>query len=279
MGTESFGATFDPDMKQFDSDATSLAATDLAEAHVFAEGRVGVDALLQKLRARDEMTAEEEQVLRDAVTEEYEIGPGRRILKAGSDLQASLLLISGFVARYRDLASGERQIQELHVAGDFVDLHGFLLKKLDHNIGSVSHCRFAIVPHDTLKRITEEYPHLSRMLWFSTLLDASIQRETIVSVGRRSACARIAHLMCELRTRLGVIGQADDQGFALPVIQADLADATGLTSVHVNRMLKLLRDDGIMTFRQNWVTIHDWDRLVEAAEFDNAYLHLEYRPR
>src|ERR1044072_321945 len=158
-----------------------------AEENVIAD--TGVSALFRKLRLRDEVDEEEVAVLRAAVSEVTDVMPGRVIIRSGTDVEVSTLLVEGIVCRYKDLASGERQIQELHVAGDFVDLHAFLLKRLDHNIGAVSRCRTASVPHERLKRITEDYPHLSRMLWFSTLLDASIQRETILSVGRRSALA------------------------------------------------------------------------------------------
>jgi CRP-like cAMP-binding protein len=117
------------------------------------------------------------------------------------------------------------------------------------------------------------------MLWFSTLLDSAIQREKILSVGRRTALARIAHLICELYLRLDIVGLASGRSFALPLTQIDLADASGLTSVHVNRMLKQLRDEELATFRGGEVTIHDWDRLQQTAEFDPTYLYLERRPR
>ena len=244
-----------------------------------ADGTDGVAELVRKLRVRDTLSDAEEQVLRDSVSEVRDVPPAKVIVRNGSDLDVSTLLVSGIICRYKDLASGERQIQEIHVAGDFVDLHGFLLKRLDHNVASVSQCRIALVPHDRLMRISEEHPHLARMLWFSTLLDAAIQRETILSVGRRAALARIAHLACELSIRLSLVGLGTKKGFALPMTQADLADATGLTSVHVNRMLKQLRDQRLMTFRHGEVVIHDWDGLAQAAEFDAHYLHLEKRPR
>jgi CRP-like cAMP-binding protein len=234
-----------------------------------------IEGLVRKLRARDTLSAEEEEVLRAAVSETRSCRAGKVIIRSGTLLTESTLLIEGIICRYKDLANGDRQIQELQVAGDFVDLHGFLLKRLDHNIATVTPCRIAAVPHVRLKRITEEYPHLARMLWFSTLLDASIHREMILSIGRRTALARIAHLICELTVRLSVVGLADRQGFDLPITQLDLGDATGLTSVHVNRMLKQLRDQNIMTFRGNRVTIHDWDGLMAVAEFTPDYLHIE----
>ena len=238
-----------------------------------------IAALLLKLRARDLVGREEEEVLRASVAELHEHPAGRTIVRHGTTLSASTLLIEGIVCRYKDLADGQRQIMELHVAGDFVDLHGFLLKQLDHNVGTMTEVRVATVPHDALRGITETHPHLGRMLWFSTLLDAAIHREKILSIGRRSALARIAHIFCELAVRLRLVGLATEQGYELPLTQADLADVTGLTSVHVNRMLKKLRDDNLLTFRGGKVTIADWDRLQRVAEFDPTYLHLERRPR
>ena len=238
-----------------------------------------VQRLLMKLRARDSVSDEEEAVLRAAVSGVEEHQAGRTLVRAGVPLSQSMLVVDGIVARFKDLADGQRQIQEVHVPGDFTDLHGFLLKRLEHNVGTLTRARIALFPHEQIRRITEEQPHLARLLWFSTLIDAAIQREKILSVGRRPALARLAHLLCELKIRLEVIGLAEDGTFALPLTQLDLGDASGLTSVHVNRMLKQLRDDRLVTFRGGQVTIHDWPRLQQAGEFDPAFLYLEKRPR
>ena len=244
-----------------------------------AEAAEAIAGLLLKLRARDVVTGEEEEVLRASVGQLQEFPAGRTVVRSGTTLSASTLLVEGIMCRYKDLADGQRQIMELHVAGDFVDLHGFLLKRLDHNVGAMTAIRVANVPHDALRGITETHPHLARMLWFSTLLDAAIHREKILSIGRRSALARIAHIFCELLVRLRIAGLANESGYALPLTQADLADVTGLTSVHVNRMLKKLRDDDLLTFRGGKVVVGDWERLQRIAEFDPTYLHLERRPR
>ena len=235
--------------------------------------------LLLRLRARDIVDEEEEAVLRDAIGSVKALPAGRVIVRAGTTLSESTLLFDGFVCRYKDLTDGQRQIMEIHVPGDFLDLHGFLLKRIDHNVAAMTPVRYAQVPHDALKRISENYPHLTRLLWFSTLLDAAIHREKILSIGRRSAVARIGHILCELYVRLKLVGLAGENRYSLPLKQADLADATGLTSVHVNRMLRKLRNDEIVTFRAGEVIIHDWDRLQRVAEFNTIYLHLERRPR
>lgn len=235
--------------------------------------------LLLKLRARDLVTEDEEAILRDSIAQIRELPAGRVLVRAGVTLSESTLLFGGFVCRYKDLSDGQRQIMEIHVPGDFLDLHSFLLKRIDHNVAAMTPVRFALVPHDALRDITEHYPHLTRLLWFSTLIDAAIHREKILSIGRRSAVGRIAHILCELYVRLKLVGMADEFRYKLPLKQADLADATGLTSVHVNRMLRKLRNEEIITFRGGEVTIHDWDRLQQIAEFNPSYLHLERRPR
>jgi CRP-like cAMP-binding protein len=243
------------------------------------ECKIGVDRLLMKLRARDVVGEEEERLLRSVMEQVQTLPASKTIVRAGVTLSNCTLLIDGVVCRYRDLADGQRQIMELHVPGDFLDLHSFLLKRLEHNVGSLTPVSFVTVPHDAIRSITETSPHLARMLWFSTLLDAAIHREKILSVGRRSAASRIAHLLCELYVRLEIVGLAEGYRYKLPLTQTDLADATGLTSVHVNRMLKRVRDDGLLTFRGGEVAIHDWDGLQRIAEFDPAYLYLDRRPR
>lgn len=243
------------------------------------EPKDAIQGLVRKLRARDVMSDEEAETLAATVAEVKEVGAGQIIVRQGVSLSECNLLVDGMVCRYKDLHGGQRQILELHLAGDFVDLHSFPLKRLEHNIRSLTRVRIAIVPHDRLKRVTEEHPHLARLLWFSTLLDAAIHREWILSIGRRSALGRVAHLLCELFVRMDVIGAVHDSRYPLPITQMDLADATGLTAVHVNRMLKKLRDDKLLTFRNGEVSVHDWDGLSRVADFDPAYLYLERRPR
>src|SRR3954454_23798804 len=165
-----------------------------------------LEVLLMKLCARDVVGEAEEEMLRGSICRIGEGAPGQPLVRAHVTLSESILLFEGLACRYKDLSGGERQIMELHVPGDFVDLHGFLLKRLDHVVGALTPVRYAAVPHDALRRITETQPHLARILWFATLVDAAIHREQIVSVGRRTALSRIAHLLCELNVRLKIVG-------------------------------------------------------------------------
>ena len=237
------------------------------------------DKFLMKLRVRDDVSKREEELLRSLVGEEKRVGPRKTIIRAGDELDESTLLLEGLMCRYKDLRDGSRQICELHVAGDFVDLHSFTLKKLDHNIMALTACKIALVPHDGLKALTENEPHLTRLLWFSTNVDAAIHREWVLSLGRRKAISRLAHFFCELHCRLGVVGLAEEDGYAFDLTQADVAECMGLTNVHVNRTLKSLREQGLLDFRDKYVRILDLPGLRRVGEFKPDYLRLEHRPR
>lgn len=238
-----------------------------------------IDQMLMKLRARDDVSAREEEILRGLIREVRTVGTDEVVVRADVDLTECNLLVEGFMCRYKDLANGGRQISELHVAGDFVDLHSFPLKRLDHNVLALVPSRIAIVPHERVRQVTEEHPHLARLLWLSTTLDAAIHREWVLSLGRRTAIARIAHLFCELHVRLGTVGLADEAGYDLPLTQQDLAECLGLTSVHLNRVLGALKAEAAVTFQRGRVRLHDIVRLRQIAAFTPDYLFVEKRPR
>jgi CRP-like cAMP-binding protein len=238
-----------------------------------------IEKLLMKLRRRDDIDAQEEKVLRDMVSEVRDFPGKTTIIREGEPLKHSTLLLDGLMGRYKDLRGAGRQITELHIPGDFADLHSFTLKHLDHDIMTYTPCRVAIVPHDRLKRITEEQPHLTRLLWFSTMMDAALHREWELTLGRRDGLARVAHIFCELDARLDIVGLMSGDSFALPLNQTELAECLGLTSVHVNRVLRELRARGLVEFRGKRVTMSDRAGLREVAEFDPAYLYMQNCPR
>lgn len=238
-----------------------------------------IETLLQKLRARDEVGPEEEEALRKAIGDVREFPSDRTIIREGELLDNSTLLLEGLMLRYKDLRDGGRQVSAVHIAGDFLDLHSFTLKRLDHNILTATPCKVALAPHKALREITERFPHLTRLLWFSTNLDAAMHREWELSLGRRSAMGRTAHLLCELHTRLEVVGLADSEGFALALTQTEFAECVGLTPVHVNRTLRKLREEGLVDFRGGRVTMLDRAKLEAVAEFKRDYLYLDPYPR
>ena len=238
-----------------------------------------IERHLLKLRARDDITADEERAIRSSISEVKDYPADLTVIERGRELSFSTLLLDGILARYKDLRDGQRQISEVHVAGDFADLHSFTLKHLDHNIMTLTPCRVAIVPHDRLRLITEQHPHLTRVYWFLTNLDAAIHREWELSLGRRTALSRTANLFCEFHVRLKLVGLAEDSGYDLPLTQVELAECLGMTSVHINRTLKQLREQGAVDFRRGYVKLTDLGLLRHIAEFDPAYLYLGLRER
>ena len=230
---------------------------------------------LKKLRKRVEITAVEEQVIRDSVAEIRRVGADQLVVRSGEELSVSLLLIDGWLARIKDLAGGERQVTQLHVAGDFADLHGFTLKRLDDDVATLSDCKIAVVPHDRIREITDRYPRLARIFWFSTNMDAAIQRELALSLGQRSAISRMAHLFCELYVRLEVVGKVSEGGYEFPLTQRELSECLGLTVVHANRTLQELRRRGLIELGNRQLTIRDRRGLEGIAEFDPSYLYLD----
>lgn len=238
-----------------------------------------IEAHLLKLRRRDTISPEEEAAIRGAVSDVFKLSADQVFVHEGQELDVSTLLLDGWMARAKDLPSGERQLIELHFPGDFVDLHSFTLKRLDHDILTLTGCRVAAVSHQKLREITERYPHLTRVYWFLTNLDAAIHRERTLSLGKRSALSRTAHLFCELFIRLQIVELTRGDSYELPLKQAQLAEYLGVTTVHVNRMLQELRRRGIIRFEHHYLTILDQSALREVAEFDPSYLYLEPEPR
>jgi CRP-like cAMP-binding protein len=230
---------------------------------------------LKKLRQRTEISPEEEQAIRAAVGEVRHIRADELVIRSGEELNSSVLLLEGWLARSKDLAGGERQVTELHVAGDFADLHGFTLKRLDHDVLALSDCRVALVPHERIREITEEFPRLGRVFWFSTNVDAAITRELALSLGQRTAISRMAHLFCELYVRLDVVGKTKRDGYEFPLTQRELSECLGLTVVHANRTLQELRRRGLVELENRQLKILDRRGLEGVAEFDPAYLYLD----
>lgn len=236
--------------------------------------------LLLKLARRDHtLSAEEAAVLRASVSELQEFGPDEDVVREQERVNASNLLVEGWTSRYITLADGRRQIVALHVPGDFVDLQSFPLKRMDHSVGTLTRCRLASVPHQTLLEITESHPHLTRLLWLSTLIDSAILRQWLVSSGQRSALEQVAHLLCELHSRLKVVGLADDGGFVLPLNQIELGQAMGISAVHANRVVQELRAQGLVRWQGQRIEVLDSAKLQDLAQFDATYLQLEDEPR
>lgn len=187
----------------------------------------------------------------------------------------SCLMLSGYSIRSKTVASGNRQIVSVHMKGEMVDLQNSLLERADHSVQMLTPSKVAMIPREAVIKLAMDRPIVARAMWVDTLVDASIFREWIANVGRRDARTRISHLLCEFALRLKVAGIGEETLYELPMTQEQLGDATGLTSVHVNRTIKALEADGLIERTDpRSIQIGDWRRLAAAGDFDSNYLHL-----
>jgi CRP-like cAMP-binding protein len=234
-----------------------------------------LDPFIAKIETRDRLTDEEKATLCSLPQKLLRTAARGRIVEEGERPTHACMVLEGIVYRSKVAANGRRQIISFHVAGDMVDLQTVLFKVADHTIETVRNAAIVLIPHHAILKAAEDYPALARAFWYDTLLDASIQREALLNVGRRDARSRTAHLFCELAVRLKRIGLVDAGSFELPLTQGDLADALGVTPIHTNRVLAKFRSQGLIAFNGRSVTIHDWRALAAIGDFDATYLHLE----
>ncbi|HSR00931.1 MAG TPA: Crp/Fnr family transcriptional regulator [Sphingomicrobium sp.] len=195
------------------------------------------------------------------------------VVREGDAVDQCCLLIDGFACRYKEAATGGRQIVSFHIRGDLLDLQHLLLAQADHSIQVMSEATIAWIPKPELVRLAWERPAIGKALWRSSLIDASVFREWVLNVGRRNAKTRIAHMICEFVARCEAAGLGMAEGFELPMTQQQIADATGMTVVHANRTLRALDRDRAISRSGNHFRINDWTRLCGIGDFDPAYLH------
>jgi CRP-like cAMP-binding protein len=185
------------------------------------------------------------------------------------------LVLDGWLNRHKILQDGTRQILSFHIAGDIPDLHSLHLTTMDHNLSTLVSSKVAFIQHETIKTLASDFPRLGHVLWRDTLVDAAIFREWIVGMGHRDAPTRIAHLFCELFVRMRAVGLTTGDSCNFPVTQAALADALGLSTVHVNRSIMELRGQELIRLEKHTLIIVNWEALSKYAGFDALYLHMK----
>ncbi|MBO0749556.1 MAG: Crp/Fnr family transcriptional regulator [Porphyrobacter sp.] len=223
-------------------------------------------------RLRSALTRDEKQLIEDLIESEHELPGGEPIARRGAECSNSTILIEGFAIRVLE-RRGQPHIVGLQIPGDFIDLHGFALKRLDHDIYTLGPARIGRVSHARLLDVMVRQPHLGRLLWFATLLDAAIHREWILKLEDLSAAQRVAHVFCEICRRLDMVELGDGQGFTLPLTQAQLASMCGTTAVHMSRALRRLRNETGAVFRHGRLEYPDPGALAAFCEFDPSYLY------
>lgn len=212
-------------------------------------------------------------LLHEACRNVRDVPAGYHLILEGDNPDPVFVMLDGWACGYKILPDGGRQILAFMLPGDFCDIHIAVLRAIDHNIVTITPSRVALIPRVQMEALVEAGPTITRAFWWSQLVDQSVLRAWIVSMGRRTAKERIAHLMCELYIRMRNIGLATDDRCEMPLTQIVIADAVGLTPVHVNRVLKSLRLEGVMQLSSGSLKIIDPVRLAEIAGFDGNYLH------
>ncbi|MDR6954873.1 CRP-like cAMP-binding protein [Ancylobacter sp. 3268] len=236
-----------------------------------------IHSLLRKLDAERRFTRDEMAALLELPIQIATLQPGDHIVREGDRPTKSCLIIEGLVCASKTTARGSRQIASLYVPGDIPDLQSLHLEVMDISFEAISPAKIGFISHSALRRICDSFPRLASALWRTTLVDAAIYRDWVTNVGQRDSDSRLAHLFCELTMRLDAVGLVQEDGYDLPLTQTDLADALGISVVHVNRTLQRLRRLGLISFKNKRLTVLDWPQLAEMGDFEPSYLHLSER--
>ena len=234
--------------------------------------------MLRKLERRARLDADDRQALLALPHQIRRLAPGAHIVRDGDTPDFCALLVTGFAYRHKITGEGGRQVIALHVAADFLDLQNSLLAVSDHNVQTLTEADVALIPRDAIRDLALARPAAGVAFWIDTLVDSSIFREWVVNVGRRDARTRVAHILCEFSLRLEEAGLAANHRYELPMTQEQLADAVGLTSVHVNRVLRQLGEEGLISRNKRTIVIEDWPRMRDVGDFNERYLHYGRRP-
>ena len=239
----------------------------------------GVNAhpLIRRLDTFRALSTLDKRALGNVIQEIRGVPAHMDLLREGDASNLVRVLVYGFACRYKIVDGGKRQIVGFLVPGDICDAHAFTLGYADHNVAVLTDARVAAISRDAMESVLADHPAIVRALLWSSLVDESISREWLANMGRRSPSKRIGHLLCEMLTRLGAVGLADDDRFAFPITQADLADTVGLSTVHVNRTLQELKAKKLIASKRWLFEVTDVPALMAFSDFDPAYLHLHHR--
>jgi CRP-like cAMP-binding protein len=238
------------------------------------------NALIKKIEKFVRLSADDKNILvREAALKQRNAKAGADIIREGQRPECVSLILSGWACRYKELEDGRRQIISLFFPGDLCDLNIFILQEMDHSVGCITDVRLSELSRDAIERMTLNNARIAQALWWETLVSAAIQREWTANLGQRQAFERLAHLFCEVYVRLEIVGHAKDGVVDFPLTQQELAEATGLSSVHINRTLQELRAADLIILKDKKLTIPDLAALKTAAMFNPNYLHLEHDGR
>lgn len=233
-----------------------------------------LELLLDNLELRSPLPEVDRQTILALPYSMKSLAPGSYAVREGEPPTGCGVLVSGFAYRQKLTGDGGRQILSIHIPGEALDFQNIFLNVADHSVQMLTRGHVALIPRADIQRIARTSAAIGHAILVNILVDASIFREWILNVGRRDAKSRLAHMLCELAVRLDAFGLADDMGYHLPMTQAELADALGLTPVHLNRVIRSLEVDGLIIRSKRNISFPDWERMLDIADFNDRYLHL-----
>jgi len=229
---------------------------------------------LARLTLRSPLSADERSALLALPARSQRVGVERDFVQPGDKVDHACLVIDGLVARFAQIRDGSRSFVALHIPGDMADLHSVVLPRVTWALHALTPSTILRVPHAALREISERFPAVSAAFWRDCVVDANVLAQWTVNMSRKEALGRVAHLLCEMAERYSAIGVGDRSAFPLPITQADMSDAVGLTPVHLNRVLKRLGEQGLAAKDSATVRILNWQLLCAVAEFEPDYLQL-----
>jgi CRP-like cAMP-binding protein len=235
--------------------------------------------LIKGILTKAKLSEADKEALAGLLIDEIEVRRGQDIIREGERPTRCALLISGLTCSYKMLANGRRQITAFNHPGDVPDLQSLHLEVADNSILTLTVSRIGYIRHRELEELCYAFPNIAHALWRTTLVDSAIYREWTTNLGQRDALSRMAHLFCETLVKQEAAGLGSGKSCRFPVTQADLADALGLSVVHVNRSLMELRSSGSVSFERAELIAHDWPALREQGQFEPSYLHLQMDDR
>jgi CRP-like cAMP-binding protein len=233
------------------------------------------EMMIRRLRVNSKLSEDDAAALRSLRAQVKEFPEETVVVREGERATHCCVILRGFAYRAKVAENGKRQILSFHPAGDMPDLQGLFLDRMDHDLVTLSRARLGFVEQRAIHQLIGARASIGQALWRETLVDAAVYREWIVSLGTRTAAGRMAHLFAELRHRLTAMGLTTDDEFEFPITQSKLAEALGLSAVHVNRVLQSLRAEGVLDIQKNMVKLRDIEKLVNIGGFNGAYLHVQ----
>ncbi|HVJ01476.1 MAG TPA: Crp/Fnr family transcriptional regulator [Sphingomonas sp.] len=234
-----------------------------------------LEPLLRTLQRHSRLSSEDRQAILDLPYTLRTLEASTYTVREGDPPQRCCVLLSGYAYRQKLTGDGARQILAIHMPGDPLDFQNLFLDVSDHSVQMLTRGEVADVPRSAFQQLARSRAAVGHAILVTTLIEASIFREWVLNVGRRDARTRLAHLLCEFALRVETQGLAEENGYQLPMTQEQLADAVGLTSVHVNRTLKALEAEGLILRSKRTINIPNWERMRLVGDFSERYLHLE----